>query len=82
MRTNRMGLAAAIMAAQLAGAMVATAPTRRTEEDDEPVVRLGVGVKPREPVTTNRDASDLEAIRAAEMRRARKVARQAKGFRQ
>lgn len=34
-----------------------------------------------EPITSNRNSADLEALRAAQLRRERKVARQAKGFR-
>ena len=34
-----------------------------------------------EPITSNRNPADLEALRAAQLRRERKVTRQAKGFR-
>lgn len=49
------------------------------------IVDYAAPAKPRsvlsEPITFNRNPSDLEALRAAQLRRERKAARQAKGFR-
>jgi hypothetical protein len=97
--------AAALMAAQASGAMIAISPGySRSRERDEPI-RLGVDLAGpdgdlttvalvdrdgdmtrvrsvmSEPAPSNRNPADQEALRAAQLRRERKIARQAKGFR-